>query len=554
MSTDFILSPEFFAGPDSGIEEQQFLQVDTPEGGLFKSVFSQLLARFRGQVKEDMASYPPGDSLRNPLAGFLLAAPVGEESTKGNIDNENEKTLFNQGELTGRASLLEFSFLEGETGGGGVEEPKGEKSADPSDKGGLVKETNISKGVYLEDDPLQEIGLNASQGSMTEGAADSAPSDKGGLKSDLTGQVVSSKEGLKGDLAGQMVSSKEGLKSDLAGEVVSSKQGLKGDPAGQGNEEKTILPEDRFENMDNGQRIAARSSAMEARSNTSRGVSLEQKAPSEMGLIASRESGSKGAESGPSDKESLGKDLAFKGLLNEEGITADEELNPVRASSLRQISKVSELIERDRNVEEKIPTTLDAPRKEKGSMKEIQKNDFRVESLFLRDFSKTQVSNDNGSEISPTKAKDHSVLEEKVLDQVKGGIRIILKRGGNGIRIRLHPPSLGQIRMEVTVNSDMVRTFMVAESNLVKGIIEGNINQLKQAFQEQGLRMEQFNVHVNNGQGQGGTASSNWSFRQGSDVLPSETLLNPKGGEGFEDETPIYGSDILTDQRINIFV
>jgi len=247
-------------------------------------------------------------------------------------------------------------------------------------------------------------------------------------------------------------------------------------------------------------------------------------------------------------------ELTESDIAVRKGITGDEELNPVRASSLRQISKASELIERDRNVEEKVPSTLDAPRKEKGSMKEIQKNDFRVESLFQRDFTKTQVSNDNGNEISSTKAKDHSVLEDKVLDQVKGGIRIILKRGGNGIRIRLHPPSLGQLRMEVTVNSDMVRTFMVAESNLVKGIIEGNVNQLKQAFQEQGLRMEQFNVYVNNGQGQGGTDSSNWLFRQGSEAPSSETLLNPKGDEGFEDETPIYESDILTDQRINIFV
>ena len=108
----------------------------------------------------------------------------------------------------------------------------------------------------------------------------------------------------------------------------------------------------------------------------------------------------------------------------------------------------------------------------------------------------------------------------------------------------------------MSIHSDSVRTLVVVESNLVKGIIEGNVHQLKQAFQEQGLKLEQFTVHVNigQGQGQGGMASSNGSFRQGDEAPFSDTLLNSEEDKGFEKETPVLEKAMLGDQKINIFV
>lgn len=553
MSTDYILSSEFFATPDSGIGKQRLSHNEKPEGGLFQSAFNRLLTRLKGKVEEDgNSSISKNGIINDPLAGFLLGAGESVESTNGKLNAENEKALLAQGGQTKSDSLPDLSLLEGEIEGVVAEETEGENIAALSNK----QESNTGQGISSKEEALKANGLNASLVSKSEGA----------------GAASSGKEGLEKGLSEGMFNNKEGLQKDLSG-------------SGE-NGEKDLWSKYRFGDAHKGQGTAARKPA-DVESDTSRGNPFEGKGPWVAGTTVSRESGSKGAHSSHSGNKNPANDLAFKGnlsdkplvfngsfkgenseipnqatpdstlngLLKGEVVSVNEDLTSFEGASLRAISKIEELIKRDRLIGYKNPPPADAPKTEKGSMKDLQKNDLRIESLYDKDFIKPQVSNDRGDEISRVKGKNHSgSLEDRVLDQVKDGLRIILKRGGNGIRIRLHPPSLGQLRMEILVTSDSVRTLIVAENNVVKGIIEANVNQLKQAFQEQGLKMEQFNVHINNGQGQGGAASSNWSFRQGGEGPFSETLLNAEGEKEIKDGPPIVKRAVLADQRISIFV
>lgn len=578
MSMDYILSPEFVTGPDSGIGEQHSRQVDRPPAGQFHSVLSRSLESSNAQVEDNRASSLPEDSPKDPSARFLLGEGEGVETAKGNNNiDDDEKALFNQEELTGSAALLGLSFFEEEIEGEGAEGTEKGKNVLPSGEEELEKETDQFQGVSLKEDFLAEMGLDAFQGSNAEGA-NSAALGKEGLEKALSGLMdPSDKEGQEKALTGLMdPSGKEGQEKALTDRGNPSKEGITKELKGQENKEKAIWPGDRFEDPDKGQRIAARSQ-WGAESDLSRAASFEKQGPGEMGFGDSGESGSKWTESESSGKENLANAMAFKGglkgeksegptqtandsdfnrLLNGEAVLGEKDHDAVKAASFRQISKITELIEKNRNIEEKVPAAQNSPGMEKRPTNENQKENFRLESLFHKDFIKTEASSDNGGGISRIKGKDHSVFEDRILDQVKDGLRIILKRGGNGIRIRLHPPSLGQLRMELSIHSDSVRTLIVVESNLVKGIIEGNVHLLKQAFQEQGLKLEQFTVHVNigQGQGQGGMASSNGSFRQGDEPPFSDTLLNSEEDQGVEKETPVLEKAMLGDQKINIFV
>jgi flagellar hook-length control protein FliK len=73
-----------------------------------------------------------------------------------------------------------------------------------------------------------------------------------------------------------------------------------------------------------------------------------------------------------------------------------------------------------------------------------------------------------------------------------------LKGMGNQreFNIRLEPPSLGTVRMNVTSSGEMVRTTIVAENQMVKQVIEGNLNQLKESITSQGLKVDSFTVLV----------------------------------------------------------
>jgi flagellar hook-length control protein FliK len=69
------------------------------------------------------------------------------------------------------------------------------------------------------------------------------------------------------------------------------------------------------------------------------------------------------------------------------------------------------------------------------------------------------------------------------------------------VHIKLDPPSLGTIRMNVSTSGETVRATIVAENNVVKSVIENNLSQLKDSITHQGIKIDSFNVLV------GGNAS-----------------------------------------------
>ena len=81
--------------------------------------------------------------------------------------------------------------------------------------------------------------------------------------------------------------------------------------------------------------------------------------------------------------------------------------------------------------------------------------------------------------------------------------KITLRGFGNQreVHIKLDPPSLGTVRMNVSTNGDSVRATIVAENHVVKSIIENSLSQLKDSITHQGVKIDNFSVLV------GGNAS-----------------------------------------------
>ena len=81
--------------------------------------------------------------------------------------------------------------------------------------------------------------------------------------------------------------------------------------------------------------------------------------------------------------------------------------------------------------------------------------------------------------------------------------KFTLRGSGNHreVHIKLDPPSLGTVRMNVSTSGESVRATIVAESHVVKSVIEYNLSQLKDSITHQGIKIDSFNVLV------GGNAS-----------------------------------------------
>ena len=87
-------------------------------------------------------------------------------------------------------------------------------------------------------------------------------------------------------------------------------------------------------------------------------------------------------------------------------------------------------------------------------------------------------------------------IETRVIDQIINRMSVRSNGSQSEVKIKLDPPSLGKVRMNIIMSGDGVRTVIVAENQAVKQVIENNFNQLRDAMGEQGLKLGSFTVTV----------------------------------------------------------
>lgn len=86
-------------------------------------------------------------------------------------------------------------------------------------------------------------------------------------------------------------------------------------------------------------------------------------------------------------------------------------------------------------------------------------------------------------------------LERAVMDQVVEKIRINVRANGrSNMTIKLDPPSLGRIDMRVVTHDNQARVVMTAESAEVKSMIERDLESLRAALNNSGLKVDQIIV------------------------------------------------------------
>jgi len=134
---------------------------------------------------------------------------------------------------------------------------------------------------------------------------------------------------------------------------------------------------------------------------------------------------------------------------------------------------------------------------------------------------------------------EHPVPEKAVLSQIINKFQL-LHGSGTGIsemRLQLKPDHLGTIKVSIEVNQNVVFTKMEVENEKVKQIIENNVQTLKNALEESGIKVEKFEVSVS--QGQDNTPQRELT-EQGRRVRES---LRAKAGEEGIDGDPDDGTE-----------
>lgn len=89
-----------------------------------------------------------------------------------------------------------------------------------------------------------------------------------------------------------------------------------------------------------------------------------------------------------------------------------------------------------------------------------------------------------------------SVDTEQLIQQMVEHIKVNIKEDSTEMNLQLKPDHLGNLSLKIVTERGIITAQFVAESQVVKEIIEANFNQLKDVLQEQGFLIENLEVSV----------------------------------------------------------
>lgn len=96
------------------------------------------------------------------------------------------------------------------------------------------------------------------------------------------------------------------------------------------------------------------------------------------------------------------------------------------------------------------------------------------------------------------------VAESQIFDQVVARFTSRFNGEPGKMVLRMQPAELGSLKIELMVEGDRVRANLQAQSLQVQEVLERNLPQLRSALAEQGLKIDQFQVDVNQDSSQQG--------------------------------------------------
>ncbi|MCM0081062.1 flagellar hook-length control protein FliK [Geomonas sp. Red32] len=144
----------------------------------------------------------------------------------------------------------------------------------------------------------------------------------------------------------------------------------------------------------------------------------------------------------------------------------------------------------------------------------FQKEQYRPQDQFFN-VGLNAPQNQPAAQPAPTDSSAHlKSLEQSIMAQVKDGVVTHDAKGNGQITVRLNPDELGELKIQVRMVDNTVKVEVQADNKMVKDLLMGNLDNLKQALAGKNFTMEGFNVSTGNGGFNGSLADQGNSQQQ----------------------------------------
>lgn len=111
-------------------------------------------------------------------------------------------------------------------------------------------------------------------------------------------------------------------------------------------------------------------------------------------------------------------------------------------------------------------------------------------------FSSRALRNSGKAGTQSTSADRPAVDPARFINRVSNAFRVASERGGGPLRLRLSPPELGAMRIQLEIKDGVMTAHIETETAVAKTALLENLPLLQERLAEQDIRIEQFNVDV----------------------------------------------------------
>ena len=121
--------------------------------------------------------------------------------------------------------------------------------------------------------------------------------------------------------------------------------------------------------------------------------------------------------------------------------------------------------------------------------------------------------------------------ENRIMNTIVRNARFLITGSQSSAEIKLEPPSLGRIKLEIITENSKITGKITVESHEVKEIIQNSISSLKEQLTENGLKVESFDVQIGHNSGTDG-----WAQRERTENLNMNLLRDVYNFKGIPGE------------------
>nr|WP_320113762.1 flagellar hook-length control protein FliK [uncultured Desulfuromonas sp.] len=95
-----------------------------------------------------------------------------------------------------------------------------------------------------------------------------------------------------------------------------------------------------------------------------------------------------------------------------------------------------------------------------------------------------------------------NVPDSHIVNQTVEHLSIHARGESSSVTVRLHPEELGELQLRMVMEGDQLKVHLHAQSQQVQEVLERNFPRLRDALQDQGMTVEDFQVSVDSGDAQ----------------------------------------------------